>query len=439
MAVNDTIFSLSSGAGLAGISVIRISGPKAENSIVEMCAKAVPAASAVLRKIFHPQSKELLDQGLVIWKPGPGTFTGESIVEFQIHGGIASVRSVLDGLSQLADFRQAEAGEFSRRAFVNGRLDLVEIEGLSDLIHAQTEAQRKQALNQTDGKASKEFGQWREILIQALAYIEASIDFVEEEDVSEDILKNLQNDLILLRNNMKKRLSEGLKGATIRDGVKVVLVGEPNVGKSSILNYLAKREVAIVSDIPGTTRDVLEVSLDLKGVPVFISDTAGLRKFTDDEIEKTGMLRTRQKSKEADLVIWVGEAGKAPDLRLLEVDTQLITVWNKIDIVETVPYEGLAVSAKTGTGMDNLIELLTRFVEENFSSREPALLIRDRQISSVKACVAAIDDALKTDVVDLELMAESLRQAADQLSRLVGRVDVEDLLDVIFRDFCVGK
>lgn len=435
----DTIFSLSSGAGLAGVAVIRVSGADAEKSIAAICKKGVESGGLRLRKIFHPKTGEFLDKGLVSWQPGPKTFTGENTVEFQIHGGVASIRSVLDALAVVDNFRQAEAGEFSKRAFMNGRLDLVEIEGLSDLIHAQTQAQRRQALNQTAGTASKKFNLWREKLIRSLAYIEASIDFVEEEDIGDDILDNLRNDLIHLRNEMKQELSLGAKGKRIRDGVRIVLVGEPNVGKSSILNYLARQDVAIVSNIPGTTRDSLEISLDISGIPVVVTDTAGLRENSEDEIERTGMKRSRQKSREADLVVWVGESGKEKSSGLLETESEMVTIWNKSDLKRCLYDNELPVSAKTGEGMDRFYEYLENFVTKNFALREPALLVRDRQISALSGCVEAIEAALADQTSDLELLAENLRRSADQLSRLVGRIDVEDLLDVIFHDFCVGK
>lgn len=438
-AFRDTIFSLSSGAGLAGVAVIRVSGQHAYDSIVSMCKKPVEPGGLRLRDILHPKTDEYLDKGLVSWQPAPKTFTGENIVEFQCHGGVATIRSILNALASFENFRQAEAGEFSRRAFMNGRLDLVEVEGLSDLIHAQTQAQRRQALIQTAGTASVKFNRWRENLIRPLAYIEASIDFVEEEDIGENILDNLHSELIHLRNEMNEELLRGDKGRRIRDGVRIVLAGEPNVGKSSILNFLAKQDVAIVSDIPGTTRDSLEISLDISGIPVVVTDTAGLRDNSEDEIERTGMERSRQRSHEADLVVWVGEAGKKKSTGLLKTDSETIFVWNKSDLGQSLYDNEMSMSVKTGDGMARFYDLLETFVKENFSTREPALLVRDRQIAVLSRCVEAIDMALADKTRDLELLAESLRQAADQLSRLVGRIDVEDLLDVIFHDFCVGK
>ena len=440
---NETIYSLSTGAGLAGVAVIRISGLQAFNCIELMCSKPVDSRQASLRKIFHPVTKLVLDEGLVIKFPGPGTFTGEDVVELQVHGGRATLTVVMEALSGIKNFRQAEAGEFTRRAFMNGRLDLVEIEGLGDLIHAQTEAQRLQALNQSQGTASTVFDGWRRELIGILSYLEASIDFIEEEDVTNNALDGFRNKLIHLRNDMDKHVVDSVRGEIVRDGVRVVLAGEPNVGKSSILNFFAKREVAIVSTIPGTTRDVLEVQLDLGGIPVMVSDTAGLRENTDDEIEREGMLRTRAASRRADLVLWVSEDGQSPRNDLLETGAEQIFVINKIDLLDTFTVtpdsDEHYVSAKTGVGMDKLLITISKKVADKFGGKEPALITRQRQKSAVMMCVESIDGALEVEMESLELVAEQLRSAANQLGRLVGRIDVEDLLDVIFRDFCVGK
>ena len=436
---NQTIYSLSTGGGVAGVAVIRVSGPQAKDCLAAMCKKPVKARQASFRQIFQPGTAELLDQGLVLWLPGPATFTGEDVVEFQIHGGRATIVAVIDGLSQIKNCRQAEAGEFTRRAFLNGRLDLVEIEGLGDLIHAQTEAQRLQALNQSKGAASDVFNQWRSTLISILGYLEASIDFIEENDVSENALAGFRDKLIHLRNDMAKHLKDSARGEIIRDGVRVVLAGEPNVGKSSIINYLARRDVAIVSAIPGTTRDVLEVQLDLDGIPVIVSDTAGLRDTTTDEIEQAGMERTRSAGNRADLVIWVGVSGQDGQRQLLQSDAERLFVTNKIDLHKGEVFGDLSVSAKTGAGMDDLIKLISEKVALKFGGKEPALISRQRQKSAIALCVESIDGALELEAGSLELSAEQLRLAANQLGRLVGRIDVEDLLDVIFRDFCVGK
>ena len=439
---DQTIYSLSSGAGLAGVAIIRISGPQARICIEKMCRKPVPPRYAGFRQLYHPVSGELLDDGLVLWLPGPGTFTGEDITEFQIHGGRATITSVINGLAEIEGYRQAEAGEFTRRAFMNNRLDLVEIEGLGDLIHAQTETQRQQALSQSRGDASRVFNRWRSELTAILGYLEASIDFIEEDDVAEKALEGFQEKLIHLRNDMAKHLNDSARGEMVRDGVRVVLAGRPNVGKSSIINYLAERDVAIVSDIPGTTRDVLEVQLDLNGIPVTLSDTAGLREDAGDEIEQAGMMRARAHSRQADLVIWVTVAGEEPDTGLLETEAEQLIIVNKADLLANgskLKQDAIYVSAKTGLGMNRLLNTISRIVDEKFGGKEPALISRERQKSAIVMCVRGIDGALENQAGSLELAAEQLRSAANQLSRLVGTIDVEDLLDVIFRDFCVGK
>jgi len=440
---SETIYSLSSGAGLAGVAVIRVSGSQASECLDIICQKPVKPRHASLRKICVPKTNQLLDECLVLWLPGPGTFTGEDVVELQIHGGRATVKAVLDVLSGLANFRQAEAGEFTQRAFLNGRLDFVEIEGLGDLIHAQTEAQRVQALNQSSGEASEIFNKWRSDLIAILGYLEASIDFIEEDDVENNALKGFSEKLIRLRNDMNKHLKDSVRGVVVRDGVRVVIAGKPNVGKSSILNFLAKREVAIVSNIPGTTRDVLEVQLDLNGIPVIISDTAGLRENTHDEIEREGMVRTRAEGGRADLVMWVSDNSEQVSGKLLQTEAEQIFVINKSDLLKLSAEDNndneLFVSAKTGAGMNELLEILSSKISEKFGGKEPALISRQRQKSAIKACVESIDKALEYEGNSLEIVAEQLRLAANQLGRLVGRIDVEDLLDVIFRDFCVGK
>ncbi len=442
MIENNTIFSLSSGAGMAGIAVIRVSGPNAFTSLDLMCAKSITPRNAVLRKIRHPISNEILDEGLVLKFPAPATFTGEDIVEFHIHGGHASIKAVLDGLGEISGFIQAEAGEFTRRAFANGRLDLVEIEGLGDLLHAQTQAQRQQALAQTQGLASKVFENWRQQIIEILAYYEASIDFVEEEDVDERALQSQMKKMIHLRNEMTRHLTDSARGVGIRDGVKIVFVGEPNVGKSSILNYLANRDVAIVSDIPGTTRDTIEVQMDIDGIPVVFTDTAGLRSKTDDLIEREGIRRTEQKSLEADIVVWVVESGQYFNDLDVQTHGEIIKVINKIDKAALSIEKNddvLEISVKTGQGMDELLVCLTAKVSQLFGGKEPALITRQRQKQALESCLTYVDLAINTGHDSLEISAEHIRLAAVELGRLVGRVDVEDLLDVIFSDFCVGK
>ena len=434
-----TIFSLSSGAGVAGVAVIRVSGQMAEQCLHKMCRKIVQPNIAQLRNIYDPQSGEKLDQGLVFWFPEPATFTGENVVEFHIHGGKATISGVLAALGKLPDFELAQAGEFTRRAFLNGKLDLVEVEGLGDLLNAETPEQRRQALNQSDGHASKLFESWRERLISVLGYLEASIDFIGEEDVDEKALQGLEEKLILLRNDIAKKANDAVRGEAIREGVRIVLVGEPNVGKSSILNYLAKRDVAIVSDKPGTTRDVLEVQMQLNGLPVIFADTAGLNDDPLDAVEKEGIRRTKQRSVDADIVIEVYASQTDQQNLGLVTSADVVQVWNKSDLYGFEDDSRMQISAKTGQGMELFISRVSKLVGEKFGGEEPAVVTRERQKTSIEQGLSHINSALDDWKKTPELAAEQLRLASDALSRLVGRIDVEDLLDTIFRDFCVGK
>jgi tRNA modification GTPase len=335
--------------------------------------------------------------------------------------------------------RPAEAGEFTRRAFMNGRLDLVAVEGLADLIAAETEMQRRLAQFHSGGGASAVFEAWRRDMIQVLARLEAAIDFVDEEGVADAALKAALPGLALLRDEMRARLDDRNQGERIRDGVRIVLAGPPNVGKSSLLNRLSRREAAIVSATPGTTRDVIEVHLDLAGVPVTVSDTAGLREGSADEIEAVGMERTRATMAGADLVVWM----TAPDAHEQPptFDSDALRVMNKCDLVAstTAMVADIAVSAKTGQNMEGLVERLSDWARQRFASGESALITRERQRRTIEECWAHLERATAVEGLPLELVAEEVRLAARALARLVGRIDVEDLLDVVFRDFCIGK
>ena len=446
IAVNEhnTIYNLSSGKGIAGIAVIRVSGPLARQAIDRMCKKPVDDRRATLRKIYYPGSDILIDEGLVLWFAGPDTFTGEDTVEFQIHGGRAIIDALLKALSAIEGFRPSEPGEFTRQAFLNGRLDLVEIEGLGDLLAAETESQRRQALLQQNGSASAVFEGWRGEMISALAYMEGSIDFVEEEDLDNLELGGVFDKLILIRNEIAKHLKDAKRGEIIRDGASVVLAGPPNAGKSSILNCLAKRDAAIVSKTPGTTRDVVEVHLDLEGLPVILSDTAGLHDRTEDPIEIEGMKRTRQAVLTGDIIIYVmsPDNPEVPEVPGMD-KSKVLWIWNKCDISHPAgPARGipaLEVSAKTGKGMDALANEILKLVKSKVRDGEPSLISRERQRLALLACAENLDKAIAEKNGRLELAAEYARLASNDLARLVGRIDVEDLLDVIFRDFCVGK
>jgi tRNA modification GTPase len=436
--MGDTIYSLSSGAGRAGVAVVRVSGPRAGAAVKALARRMPDPRRASLIRLTHPQDGVVIDEALVLWLPGPRSFTGEDSAEFHVHGGRAVVAAALDALGSIEGLRPAEAGEFTRRAFANGRLDLVAVEGLADLIAAETEVQRRLAQFHSGGGASAVFEAWRGEMIQVLARLEAAIDFVDEEGVADTALSEALPRLAALRDGMRTKLDDQHQGERVREGVRIVLAGPPNVGKSSLLNRLAQREAAIVSATPGTTRDVIEVHLDLAGVPIIVSDTAGLRRGPTDEIEAVGMARTRDTMAGADLVVWLS----APDVDSPPpaLDSEALWIFNKCDLVSgNATAATLQVSAKTGHNVDVLVDRLSTWARQRFASADSALITRDRQRRAIEACCAHLDAATGTQGLALELVTEEVRLAARELARLVGRIDVEDLLDVVFRDFCIGK
>ncbi len=444
MCETETIFGLSSGMGMAGVAVIRLSGPASKKVLSSLIGKIPKPRQAVLSKIVDPDEKQIIDEGLVLWFPGPHSFTGEDIVEFQIHGSHAVIAKLLDLLGKFDGLRLARPGEFTRRAFINGRMDLIEVEGLGDLIHAQSEVQRIQARQQAQGIVSKIFQEWRKQIIDILAYLEASIDFIEEEDVSENALADIENKLIHLRNELGFHLSDSVRGEAVRNGIRVVLSGPPNVGKSSILNWLAQRDVAIVSDEAGTTRDVVDVNVILGGIPVVFSDTAGLHDEKTGYVEAEGMKRTRSAAQSANLVLLISSPDVSSESFYLDTKAGIISVYNKSDISaggkQSVDENmDIVVSAKTGENMPELLEMITQYVNRHFSGSEPAIITRMRQKEAVADCVAHINQAIENINGEIELVTEQVRLATYSLNRLIGNVDVEDLLDVIFNDFCVGK
>ena len=437
--MDDTIYSLSSGAGRAGVAVIRVSGPAA-GAAVKALARRMPAARrASLCRLDDPDRGTPIDEALVLWLPGPRSFTGEDSAEFHVHGGPAVVAATLDALGRVEGLRPAEAGEFTKRAFMNGRMDLVAVEGLADLIAAETEAQRRLAQFHSGGGASAVFEAWRNDMIQVLALLEAAIDFVDEEGVAEAALKEVLPRLALLRDEVRAKLDDRYRGERLREGVRIVLAGPPNVGKSSVVNCLAQREAAIVSATPGTTRDVIEVHMDLAGVPVTVSDTAGLREGSADEIEATGMERARAAMMGADLVVWMTAPDAAEQPMMIDSDT--LRVMNKCDLVggSAAAEADIAISAKTGQNIGGLVERLSDWARQRFAGAESALITRDRQRRAIETCWTHLERATAAENLPLELVAEEVRLSARALARLVGRIDVEDLLDVVFRDFCIGK
>ncbi len=451
----STIFALSSGRPPAAIAGVRVSGPCAGAALEKLIGRMPAPRQAKLVRLRDPATGEAIDEALVLWFPAPRSETGEDTAELQLHGGHAVIAGVLEALGRIEGCQPAEAGEFTRRAFENGRLDLTAVEGLADLIAAETQAQRRQAFRQLKGLIGDRAEAWRRALIEAQALVEARIDFSDEADVPENLVDAALHAAQQLRSEIAAALADGGRGERLRDGLVVAISGPPNAGKSALLNRLARREAAIVSPYPGTTRDVIEVHFDLGGDPVTLWDTAGIRDSTDP-VEQEGVRRARAGAVAADLVLWVSDvsaAGSALD----ETDKSSFKseVWlikNKIDLavdklcISCESGSGISspmtfsISATTGAGTDALVTALAVFAQNYFSATEPALVTRARHRWALEDTVAALDRALAERGSGRdELIAEELRAAATTLGRLTGRVDVEDILDVIFRDFCIGK
>jgi tRNA modification GTPase len=437
-----TIFALSSGRPPAAIAVVRISGPYARDGLAALAPKIPEPRRAALRRLRDSATQAVLDEALVLWLPGPNTETGEDMVELHLHGGRAVVAAVLGALGKVRGLRPAEPGEFTRRAFENGRLDLTAVEGLADLIFAETEAQRAQAMRQFQGLLGGRAETWRTRLIEALALVEARIDF-SDQDVPEDLVAPALAIARQLRDEIVQTLRDERRGERLRDGLTVAIAGPPNAGKSSLLNAIARREVAIVSPYAGTTRDVIEVHLDLQGFPMTLLDTAGIR-ASDDPVEQEGVRRARARAAAADLVLWVIDAA-ASESANADVEQSRWIVRNKIDLAGSTSRSGdraahagrsFAVSATAGTGIDRLVTALADHAETLLA--EPAIVTRERHRGVLHDAMRALERALAEQGRE-DIIAEELRLAARALGRLTGRVDVEDILDVIFRDFCIGK
>jgi tRNA modification GTPase len=488
----ETIYALSSGRPPAAIAVVRISGPRAGDALTVLIGRIPEARKAALARI-RGRDGTIVDQALALWFPGPQSETGEDVAELQLHGGRAVIAAVMAALAQIDGLRPAEAGEFTRRAFENGKLDLTAVEGLADLVMAETEGQRRQAFRQMAGALRDRSENWRTQLIQALALIEARIDFSDEADVPQNLVRPALQIARSLEGDIASVLAEGNRGERLREGFVVAIAGPPNAGKSTLLNRIAKREAAIVSPYAGTTRDVIEVHLDLEGLPVTLLDTAGIRD-TDDPIEVEGVRRARERSAGADLVLWVVDAGDSsrpdearsvtwpngPAGRSGRVPVWLIR--NKIDLDQnfvrrnerrvqskqksepsvrvnklltnaannslrekneiefTFSESQFDISAKTGEGFDTLLDALARLADKFLAGAESALVTRERHRLALQDTLSALRRALAPGLSSREdLLAEELRLAARALGRLTGRVDVDDVLDVIFRDFCIGK
>jgi tRNA modification GTPase len=479
---DDTIFALSSAAGRAGVAVVRVSGPGAGDAVRALAGpEPLAPRRATVRRIGRPQA---IDDGLLLWFPAPASFTGEDIVEFQIHGGHAVVSALLEALGRVPGLRPAEPGEFTRRAVENGKFDLTAAEGLSDLIAAETDAQRRQALRQKEGALAALYEAWRERLIAQAAWLEATIDFADE-DLPDDVFRRARAALSAVSEEIARHLDDGGRGELVRDGVRITLLGAPNAGKSSLLNALARRDVAIVAATPGTTRDVLEVRLDLGGYAVTVSDTAGLRD-TADAVESEGVRRAQARAADADIVVLVvdGVSGEIPALG--PGLRPAFVLMNKSDLIEpgclgpaspsggirasghlprdvasafsSSVYGGsgpalagtegivrsrpitLPISVLTGAGLDGFVSELTESVRILADRpQEAAPLTRARHRQTLEEARSHLERAQALPDDRSDLMAEDLRLAMRAIGRLTGRVDVEELLDVIFRDFCIGK
>lgn len=466
--VDDTVFALSSGRGRAAVAVLRVSGPKAATALKALAGRLPKRRRARLVTLRDPESGEGLDRAIVLWFRGPASATGENLAEFHLHGGPSVVAAVTAALMRLPGLRPAEPGEFTRRAFNNGKLDLAEVEGLADLLAAETEAQRRQAFAQMGGRLSQQVTQWRDALTSLLAHHEALLDFPDE-DLPKETAARLEEELATLRQDMETALDDGGLGERLRAGVTVAVLGAPNVGKSSLVNALAQRDLAIVSPHAGTTRDVIEARLDLSGMPVTLLDTAGLRALDlaagpdstagQTAIEREGIGRAQERAAAADLKLLVfdGAAAEPWDRETLALlDDRSLVLRNKIDVADLVAApdesgdkqpdrlkdaEVLPISAKTGEGIPELIAVLTERLAVP-PQGEPPVITRLRHRRAVEDAVAALiraQEAQSEDLAAEDLAAEDLRLALRALGRITGQVDVEDLLDVIFRDFCIGK
>ncbi len=444
MAASDTIYALASARGRAGVAVIRISGPQSDAALQNLGVSVLPPyRKTSVQSLIDPQNGSLLDEALIVRFAEGASFTGESSAEIQCHGGPAVIAAILESLSRLSGLRLADPGEFTRRAFDHGRLDLVQIEGLSDLIASETEAQRRAALRQSDGSLGQSIRAWSKTLTEACALLEATIDFADE-DIPDETYTVVSSKVFHVKHSIEELLNNAIFSERFRDGWRIAVIGAPNAGKSSLINALAQRDIAITSPIAGTTRDAIEVSLDLKGYPVTLIDTAGLRE-TEDKIESIGVSRARLSAESADMriALCAYDAPLSDDVRSLISSHDLI-VWNKSD-QETSAQGYLALSAKLGEGLDALVEQIA----ESLDFTDPAdasTLLRDRHNTALRESLAAIEQytslAQNADspIKDTpEIAAEYLRTARAKLGSITGDVGVEQLLDVIFSEFCLGK
>ena len=442
-----SIYALSSGPGISGIAVIRVAGGNVKKVIKLLTGSEPPNPRIATHKKFNKINNfDLIDEGILIWFPGPNSYTGEDMAEFHVHGSIAVVRAILDELSKIENCRLAGPGEFTKMAFQNGKINLLKAESISDLISAETEIQRQQAIKIMSGKSSEKFNSLRVKLLKILSNVEAKIDFPEE-DLPEDVIKNIKIDSEKIRLEIEKILNDEKVGERIREGFKIAIIGPANAGKSSLLNYLSNRDVAIVSEIAGTTRDVIEAHLNLDGYPVVISDTAGIRE-SKDEIEKKGIKLALKRAEDADLNIIVIEPKSVDFTGFLNdlVSDKSIIVINKIDLdykkinQQIQKFNPILISIKNETNLEELINRIKDKLKNKFVSSNETLITRERHRHSLEACVQNLKNfEEKNSKEDFDKAAEDLRLATRHLGMIVGKVDVEEILGSIFSDFCIGK
>ncbi len=437
--MQDTIFALSSGGLPSGVAIIRISGPQSRVAFETMCGNNEFYPGVKLCHIVHPVDNDLLDNALVLTFAEPNSFTGEDVVEFQVHGGKAVVEGILKALSDLPDFRLAEPGEFTYRAFENGKLDLTQAEGIADLIASESENQRKLALENLQGDARKKADEWAERLVKMRALIEAEIDFVDEDDIPGSVSNQVWEQAQELLEELVAHINSIRSGEMIREGFRITLLGKPNAGKSTLLNCLAKREAAIVSDEPGTTRDIVEVKLNIGGQIVYVSDTAGIR-HSDNKVEQEGVKRAKAAAKSADMNIWLHSADDSGKPQMSDIDCDLV-VLSKSELAkgESADWADLEISVYENRGIEQLVTLIDDMVNQSLKSSSHVFFSRERQASYLRNAKSYLEMAIVNSHEPLELRAEYLRNAAMATGLITGRPDHEDILGTIFSQFCVGK
>ena len=442
-----TIYALSTGPGISGIAVIRVSGKNTAEVIKNLTGSKLPVPRvATLKKFNKNGGKELIDEGVIIWFPAPNSYTGENLAEFHVHGSRAVINAMHSAISKIKNCRLAEPGEFTKRAFQNGKINLLKAESIADLISSETEIQRKQALKIMSGKSADKFNSWREKLLKILSHVEAKIDFPDE-GLPKKIITEVQKISNTVLTEIKKTLDDQNVGERIREGFKIAIIGPPNSGKSSLLNYLSKRDVAIVSEIAGTTRDVIETHLNLDGYPVIVSDTAGIRS-SKNEIEKKGIKIALKRAGDADLRLVIVSAKNVDFTGVLKglLTKNAILVVNKSDLIKGKlnskfkKYENVLISIKKDSNLNKLITKIKSKLKNKFTTAEDILITRERHRQNLKNCAQHLEKfQKKKSAQDFDKAAEDLRLATRHLGMIVGKVDVEELLGSIFNDFCIGK